>query len=80
MGGLHERIIYPDDFTPEEVAAYSSFKPLPLRVQPRVQEWNGKGLIPTLYTQSNLHQPNDQGLFSDLLKRRDAPDTSNWPR
>lgn len=74
VGGLHESIIHPNDLTDAEAEEYGSFKPLPHRIQQRL------GVNHTLYPQSNLGQPNEQGFYADLFEDADNPDTSNWPR
>lgn len=73
-GGLHQSIIHPNDFTPEERAAYGSFLPLP----PRIQRLLDSPV--TLYAQNDLRLPNAQGYFTDLFEMTTTPDDNNWPR
>ena len=73
-GGLHQSIIHPDDFTPEERVVYGSFLPLPFRIQQLLDS------PVTLYAQNDLRLPNEQGYFTDLFELTAAPDDSNWPR
>lgn len=72
-GGLHESVIHPRDFTEEERKLFGSFKPLPPRIQKLL------GATKRLYPQSDLHMPNEQGYFTDLLEEVEIPDDSNWP-